>query len=751
MALSGSSSTTFTNNSAFTIELSWTATQNVANNTSSVTATLKLKANKYYSEASGWYNKTAVININGTSESKSVNVNISPGDAPKTLFTKTVTVGHNADGTKSFNITASVDYTGIQWHGGKLGKVTTSGSYSLNTIPRATTPAVSPSTCNMDSAFTISLPRASSAFTHTVTMLFGNKNVTISTAATTSVTYTPKSSDFASQIPKAMTGRGTITVVTKNGSTTIGSKQIPISLMIPSSIKPSIGSISVADLNATVNTVLGASVYLQYLSQIKFTVNSPTASLGSTVSQTSLNFNGQSWNTSTATASNISKTGSLTCTATVIDGRGLIATKSVAVTITAYSSPDITTATILRDEDGFGSQLIVSRAGKFSSFSGKNTLSIEFQYKTSKSDTAWTTYAGLTKTAYSNTAGTFSFLNEKTVNSVYSFSKLTSYPWQIVVRDSLNQTTISGGMITTSEVAMSWGKNGVGIGKIWEQGSLDLANDIYIGGYARILASEASGSSGNTDIEAAPGKNISLGARSSGFVNFYRPTVFKGEADFQGNAIIVPRIRVHPTWTTWQLNEKLENGLHRIMLNQNPSIVFEHNNTKTANFGIGTDNSPRIWAGRGLYDRTYSDAVNMFVTSQGTIGRSTSASKYKLSIADIVDADQLSSNLLTVKPKSWFDKRQIEELADEMTEGVTKSEDSLVAKKYFGLIAEDLQDAGLHDYLSYNDETGEIEGIAYDRLWTLLIPSIRKHEEHLAEQKSINLDLQRQIKELQGE
>ena len=84
-----------------------------------------------------------------------------------------------------------------------------------------------------------------------------------------------------------------------------------------------------------------------------------------------------------------------------------------------------------------------------------------------------------------------------------------------------------------------------------------------------------------------------------------------------------------------------------------------------------------------------------------------------------------------------------------MTEGVTTSEDSLKATKYFGLIAEDLRDAGLQDYLSYDDKTGEIEGIAYDRLWTLLIPSIRKHEEELAEQKSINLNLELALKKLQ--
>lgn len=165
---------------------------------------------------------------------------------------------------------------------------------------------------------------------------------------------------------------------------------------------------------------------------------------------------------------------------------------------------------------------------------------------------------------------------------------------------------------------------------------------------------------------------------------------------------------------------------------------------------IGSDgSSPRIGF-KSVYNRTYSQSANACITSSNTLGRITSASKYKLNIAKISNAEDLGNRLLTIDPKRWNDKNETELIAESLSDGKVHSEDDLLLRQHYGLIAEDLRDAGLDAYISINQSTGEIEGIEYDRLWTVLIPIIRRHQEELAEQKAINLKLQNQITQLKG-
>lgn len=59
------------------------------------------------------------------------------------------------------------------------------------------------------------------------------------------------------------------------------------------------------------------------------------------------------------------------------------------------------------------------------------------------------------------------------------------------------------------------------------------------------------------------------------------------------------------------------------------------------------------------------------------------------------------------------------------------------SKRYFGMIAEDLSDAGL-DYLVTRDENGEIEGIEYARVELLLIPLVKKLKNEIEDLKNAN-------------
>ncbi|MDW4093878.1 phage tail protein [Staphylococcus saprophyticus] len=150
-------------------------------------------------------------------------------------------------------------------------------------------------------------------------------------------------------------------------------------------------------------------------------------------------------------------------------------------------------------------------------------------------------------------------------------------------------------------------------------------------------------------------------------------------------------------------------------------------------FKVGSDGKDRV-ASPTVYNRTYSGSANVYVTSYGTLGRSTSASKYKLSIENQfkTEKEQLdhSKNLLNLNVRHWFDKEESEITAKECEVKGVCSADAFKLDRHVGLIAEDVESAGLNEHVVRN-ENGEVEGIEYDRLWVHLLPIIREQQQKI--------------------
>lgn len=123
-----------------------------------------------------------------------------------------------------------------------------------------------------------------------------------------------------------------------------------------------------------------------------------------------------------------------------------------------------------------------------------------------------------------------------------------------------------------------------------------------------------------------------------------------------------------------------------------------------------------------IYAGTDSSSSNMFITKNGNIKRSTSASKYKVDINTVNNQLSLADKLLTIDMRSWVDKGAAENYARQLSTGETT--ENLSIKPHYGLIAEDLRDAGLDVFLEYNSDGG-IEGVQYDRAWIPLLSKIR--------------------------
>lgn len=387
---------TFNNNfyGGYTLRIDYTVnSQSIANNTTNITVKAQL-----VSSGSSWIinsstNRTGTLTINGTSYTFNCTVGIT-GGATKTLFTKTVDVPHNADGTKTCSMKLTVPMN-VTLSGTYYGTQTVSGNATFTTIPRKTSISITGGTHKFGSAIELSHARASTAFTITLRYTCGSKSGTItSEAATNSTSWTPPLS-LQSEIPKAKSILITIYCDTYNGSVLIGTTSTSYTCYIADSCVPSItgGSFS--------NPYTGGTTYWQSVSCVcaEFTVS---LAYGATISKwemtienrTMVNYGYIIWS-HTFTGS-----GNKDITLTVTDSRGRSATKTwtSAIYVTPYSKPNISSFTCKRtgiNEDTGEEE--ISNLGTIGYFSASGTFhdnatnhSRKFMYKPVASST-WTT------------------------------------------------------------------------------------------------------------------------------------------------------------------------------------------------------------------------------------------------------------------------------------------------------------------------------------------------------------------------
>ncbi|WP_076799855.1 gp58-like family protein [Latilactobacillus curvatus] len=120
---------------------------------------------------------------------------------------------------------------------------------------------------------------------------------------------------------------------------------------------------------------------------------------------------------------------------------------------------------------------------------------------------------------------------------------------------------------------------------------------------------------------------------------------------------------------------------------------------------------------KSAYLKTASGSANVIVAADGALVRSTSASKYKTDIIR-TNIPDYGEKLLELPTATWTDIAETKRYQDNPT---TQPKPT----RNFGMIAEDLADAGL-EMLVVRGTDGELEGINYDRIGPALIPVIAK-------------------------
>lgn len=483
MALSGSFNTSGYDGRHW--HFSWTATQNVGANTSTILYKVEAAGGN-----AGWYmcgpckvvvaGKTVYNNTGRWKQYKG------------TLHSGTITVRHNNNGTASFSASIS---SAIYYYADGTGNG--SKTWSLNTIPRASQPSVNTwpdtvSSVNIGDSITIHMNKKAS-FTHKVTATFGNKTEVVTNSCVDNVVWNGFTlAKFAGQIPNATSGTLTFTVDTMNGSKKIGTKTVSVTANLPSTVVPS------CSISSLTNTNNSFGCYAKLLSGVKV---KPTAAgvYGSTIRTLKISVTDMNDKTASSgteyTFDPFQKIGSKKITVSATDSRGRSAITSMSITVVDYSFPTArisasrgtgsTTNNFVADDTGDHAK--ISSIGSVSGISG-NTITPILQYKVA-SQTAWTNIpVSASSTSFNDTC-------------IISVSDTQAYDIRLIVRDKAGREAIATMTLSNGFATMDYkaGGDGIAFGKTANRAGIDCAMLIRILKGMQLMNETTSGGYGFAD------------------------------------------------------------------------------------------------------------------------------------------------------------------------------------------------------------------------------------------------------------
>ena len=451
-----------TGKNGFKLRLDYEVTkQNTADNKSTVHMVLYLYAN-----TTGSYNHDgdAYWSINGK---KTYYTFSYTSPAWYVLGERTEEISHNNDGTKT--VTLRGEWCSAISGGWAPYSLSVSGEVTLPTIPRATVPSMGAAT--IGEKVHISLPRASSGFTHTLRYVFGGASETIDTGVGAGYDW-PVPESLAAQIPNAASGKGTLTCETYSGSTLIGSKTIAFTASVPGSMKPAItpGWAAVSYDNSGTKAS-GIAAWVQGYSKAKAVFNGSkvTCKQGASIAKYAVTYLGKTVEESPYRTETISTT-SATVRCTVTDSRGLTAWEDFNISLLEYTPPALVGADLFRS-DGEGTAADgglhiagVARA-RYSDLGGQNSVTLKGY---------WKSVGGSYGAGETLTVGTVGL-----VTGNVEISTDRSYIALLVLTDSLGNSARYEENIPTERVAfhLKEGGNGAAFGTYAQQDGLTCAWD----------------------------------------------------------------------------------------------------------------------------------------------------------------------------------------------------------------------------------------------------------------------------------
>lgn len=438
MPSASKSGTLYNNNgNGFTITASFNENStNVANNTSNITCTATFSSGNANWSTSN--NSSIAIYWHDNRENYDRQVAIvsfagMPANTTKTA-SGTINVTHKDDGT----------LTGYAYAWFEKGSTTTSwacnsggigtDNTALTTIARASQPSINtwPNNSpdfNIGDTITIHMNRKSSAFTHKVTLYFGNYSYQIATGVTDNCQLNTSTiaNNLYQQIPNANVGQGNITVITYNGSTQVGTKSCVFYAHVVNS-NPTFSQ-AYQDTNSTTTAITGNNQQIiRNNSTLRITVSNASAKNYATLKSTKVVLNGTTYNgsfsgsTATFNIGTINVSSNTTAVVSVTDSRNFTTSKNLNITVINWVLP---TAIInLQRENNFYSETNLNVNAEYSSLNNKNTISIKARYKKT-SDASYGAYITL----------------QDDVSTQLTLDNNYEWNFQVVLQDKLGTTT----------------------------------------------------------------------------------------------------------------------------------------------------------------------------------------------------------------------------------------------------------------------------------------------------------------------
>lgn len=454
MATSGIVKTSVLDDSYFWVKWSQSS-QSVENNSTTINWSCGFTpGHQYYSNAIKMY----AVTINGTQVYSGGTYSNITDYQERTFASGTLKIAHNSDGSKSFTISG---FSGWIYDSGTTNA--SAQSFTLSTIPRAS--SVSCSAADIGSNATISISRASSSFTHTLTYGFGSLSGTIATkTSSTSISWTLPTTFYA-QIPNAKNGTGTITCQTYNGSTLIGTKTCSFVATANEAISKPTLSPTVVDSNTATTALTGDSAkFIKYYSKASVATGAKARNSATLKSQ-KIVCGAKSISGASGTIDAV-ESGSFTFSAT--DSRGYTTTQTINKTLVEYVKLTCSMEAVAATTGGVAKLKVSGNYWNGNFGKVANTLTVQYRYKVQDG-----TYSSWTAATATKSGNTYS-----ADISISGLNYLNTYVFQVRAIDKL-ATANSDEQIRKTTPVFDWSKEDFNINGTLKVNSTNIFDLIY--------------------------------------------------------------------------------------------------------------------------------------------------------------------------------------------------------------------------------------------------------------------------------
>ena len=376
-----------------------------------------------------------------------------------------VTLSHDSAGRLTFTAEARQAITDVS----TFDYAWRNGTYTAPQIKRASRISASNITAGNDIPITITAEQT--GVTHDIELKYGNTSIRKATDAGAPSTFqiTTANWNTINNLAKSTTSFNlTLILTTRLAGSVIGTNSTNCTVTYPASVRPTLTSVTATDGNARVNSILGASNFLQTISDLSVKINGASGASGSTITEYEISVNGTIYNTHTRRF-NPAKSGSYEVKGRVKDTRGRWSDyKTLTLEVKPYARPQARNYSITRaDSNGTGNQLgiygrhtaTVSASSTKVGASEKNKVSYEIK-----------TRAGVTVLTRQNLTTLTGNVNR--VLGTYAIDN--SYEFRLIVYDVYNESTSSDFTLPSARVPFTLSKRGASIGGIFDNS--DSAN-----------------------------------------------------------------------------------------------------------------------------------------------------------------------------------------------------------------------------------------------------------------------------------